>query len=228
MSKLKYTARVVFMTIVAFMLSFCTRAKEDLSTKQITKAVLDGRSCEQDYVSKIEVCNVPGEIPEQLIAERAVENCLGTTLKKEYAYQNALMLLRTEKEMQFPASVRGFSLASACKESGFNAGALGDHSFSKDKKTPMAVGILQMWPWYATHYKINRKNAKSAAKAWMHHIKKQKPYVDRVCKPKNEEEAWRLALVHGIRSGKKGGRCKENTSHWVLYKKMNLLAIDNI
>ncbi len=228
MSKLKFTAFMAILFVVAFLVGFFLPVLKDAASfKKLNKANV-GESCEEIPAEPAETCQIPGEIPDQIIAERAVQNCLHKTSGADYAYENAMTLLQTEREMKFPSAVRGFSLASACIESGFQSGALGDRSFSKDKKTPMAVGIFQMWPWYARHYKIDRKDVKSAATAWMDHIKSQKSYVDRVCKPKNEEDAWRLALVHGIRSGKKGGRCKENTSHWVRYKKMNLLVYDNI
>lgn len=182
-----------------------------------------GEACEGAPPVPLGFSEVPPEADDQQIAEKAIKECFHTFSEKEKEYQNALTLLQVERELQIPYVVRGLSLASACVESGFNASALGDHSFSKDGKTPMAVGILQMWPWYVTHYKADRKNVRSAATAWLDHIKKQRSYVERVCKPKSEEETWRLALVHGIRSGKKGGRCKENTTHWVKFKKMNLV-----
>jgi hypothetical protein len=116
------------------------------------------------------------------------------------------------------------TLAAACIESGFDEKAEGDHKFSKDGKTPKAIGILQMWPYYEVAYKTNRRDVESAARGWLKHIKAQVPSVQRRCKTVSDTDAWRLAWVHGVRGPKKGGRCGENVSHWRLFMKIKGLV----
>ena len=41
----------------------------------------------------------------------------------------------------------------------------------------MAVGILQLWPFYERVYKLDRKDPVRSARAWMSHIVKQLPKV---------------------------------------------------
>lgn len=127
-------------------------------------------------------------------------------------------LIEIEKSFNPPASLRGMLLAAACMESGFNPSAKGDRKFSKDKKTPMAIGLLQQWPFYEKIYGINRTDPFSAAISWMQHIVKQIPKVKKLCKYKSDKKIWLAAWVTGIRSKKKDGRCNETPNHYRLLK----------
>ena len=130
------------------------------------------------------------------------------------------MLIDVEKSFNPPPSMRGMILAAACMESGFNPYALGDRKFSKNKKKPMAVGILQLWPIYEKMYPgLERTNPKQAAAAWMHHIVKKIPKVKRQCKYRTANKIWLAAWVTGIRYKKVGGRCKERPKHYRLLRK---------
>ena len=129
------------------------------------------------------------------------------------------MLIDIEKSYGVPSSMRGMLLSAACMESGYNHRAKGDKKFSKDKKTPMAIGLLQLWPFYERMYKINRLDPESSAHAWMKHIVKQVPKVKRQCKYKRDGKVWLAAWVTGIRYKKVGGRCKERPLHYRLLKK---------
>ena len=129
-------------------------------------------------------------------------------------------LIEIEKSFNPPPEMRGMLLAAACMESGYNPLAKGDHKFSKSKKKPMAIGILQMWPIYEKMFPgLDRTNPKQAANGWMKHIVKQIPKVKRMCKYRTNDRIWLAAWVTGIRSKKVGGRCKERPLHYRLLKK---------
>jgi len=129
------------------------------------------------------------------------------------------LLIDVEKFYGVPSSMRGMLLSAACMESGYNRKARGDKKFSKDKKTPMAIGLLQMWPIYEKMYDTNRLDPESSARSWMKHIVRQIPKVKRQCKYKKDGKIWLAAWVTGIRYKKAGGRCKERPLHHRLLKK---------
>ena len=128
-------------------------------------------------------------------------------------------LIEVEKLFNPPPELRGMILAAACMESGFNPNAKGDRKFSRSKKKPMAIGVLQQWPYYEKTYGTDRTNPKSAGTSWMVHIVKQIPKVKRQCKYKTDRKIWVAAWVTGIRYKKKGGRCNEHPKHYRLLKK---------
>ena len=164
---------------------------------------------------------------EKLVAA-AINVCFPQAKKVSSArLNNAAALLLAEEEADIPDDMRGMTLAAACMESGFNANAEGDHSFSKDGKTPKAIGILQMWPCYEKAYGVNRRDVRSSAKGWLANIGAQVPSVRRRCKARTIKETWRLAWVHGVRAPKKGGRCNENTLHWSVFKKIRDRLLDS-
>ena len=176
-------------------------------------------------MTKVEMCNIPADLLNDIeLAKKAAELCglgLHFTSKK---MDNALTLLRTEREMEIPASMRGMTLAAACIESGFNNEAEGDHSFSKDGHSPMAIGILQLWPCYEKTYNADRLDTNSSARAWLKNIKKQIKNVKKVCGVTDEVEIWKASWVHGVRAPKKGGRCNEVVKHWQLFRKIKNFA----
>jgi hypothetical protein len=128
-------------------------------------------------------------------------------------------LIQVEKKFNVPSEMRGMVLAAACMESGYNPFAKGDHKFSKNKKTPMAIGILQQWKVYEKAYGTNRTDPESAAMGWMQHIVRQLPKVKKRCKFKTTKRVWIAAWVHGVRAPKDGGRCKEVPLHYRILKK---------
>lgn len=133
--------------------------------------------------------------------------------KVEAAREVAFILDDVEKQMQIPNEMRGMTLAAACSESGFNPSALGDRKFSKNGKKPMALGVLQLWPFYEKAYDTDRRDPRSSAESWLTHIKKMIPKVKRDCKYKTTKKIWVAAWVTGIRYKKPGGRCKEKPLH---------------
>lgn len=128
-------------------------------------------------------------------------------------------LIQIEKVFSPPDSLRGMLLAAACMESGYNPNAKGDRKFSADKKTPMAIGILQQWFFYEKHYGIKRTDPVGAAMSWMHHIVKQIPKVKKICKHKSKKKIWLASWVTGVRSKKENGRCNEIPNHYKLLKR---------
>ena len=129
------------------------------------------------------------------------------------------LLIDVEKTHNPPPTMRGMILAAACMESGFRADAKGDRRFSKNKRTPMAIGILQQWPFYEKAYGTNRTDPQSAATSWMQHIVRQIPKVKKQCRYKTEHRIWLASWVTGIRYKKPGGRCNERPKHYRLLKK---------
>ena len=129
-------------------------------------------------------------------------------------------LIEIERSFNPAPEMRGMLLAAACTESGYNPLAEGDRKFSKSKKKPMAIGILQQWPIYEKMYPgMDRTNPSDAATTWMSHIVKMIPKVKRICGYKTNARIWLAAWVTGIRSKKEGGRCKERPLHYRLLKK---------
>lgn len=163
--------------------------------------------------------NTYAPITYQEVFEQAYNNC---PYRRPDRVEPAILwqLIEVEKQYNVPTELRGMILAAACKESGYNPNAKGDRKFSRDGKTPMAIGILQMWKIYEKMYPgIDRTDPEDAAHGWMHHIKKQVPKVIRMCKYRKPVNVWVAAWVTGIRSKKAGGRCKERPTHLRLLKK---------
>ena len=134
-------------------------------------------------------------------------------------------LVEVEKKYNVPYKLRGMILAAACTESGYNPRAKGDRKFSKNKKKPMAIGILQQWPIYEKMYNTVRTDPISAADSWMKHIVKMLPKVIKQCRYKSERRRWIAAWVTGIRYKKPGGRCNETPKHLRLLNKWHRKAI---
>ena len=128
-------------------------------------------------------------------------------------------LINVEKDFEPPPEMRGMILAAACMESGFKPGATGDRKFSKSKKKPMAIGVLQQWSYYEKAYGTDRRDPESAGTSWMTHIVRQIPKVKKQCRYNKDDRVWLAAWVTGIRYKKKGGRCKERPKHYRLLRK---------
>lgn len=158
------------------------------------------------------------------LPEIAVQNCKylknASPAKKAKALKVAKILHDVESNQGIPNKMRGMILSAACLESGFNPDAKGDRKFSKSKKKPMAIGVLQMWPVYERAYKVNRRDPRSSAIGWLHHIKRQVPKVRRQCKYRSVRKIWVAAWVTGIRYKKPGGRCHERPKHYRFFLKI--------
>ena len=153
------------------------------------------------------------------LADEALFNCRNKAPTDAIA-RIVEILIEVEKRFDPPPELRGMVLAAACMESGFNPKAKGDRKFSRSGRKPMAIGILQMWSIYEKMFPgIDRTDPVSAANGWMTHIVNRIPYVKRRCRYATQEKMWIAAWVTGIRSKKKGGRCKEKPLHLRLLRK---------
>jgi len=146
------------------------------------------------------------------VLKEAIHNCKGVDPEK-VDIELLKKLIEVEKEFNVPPKFRGMILAAACQESKYNPVAKGDRKFSKDKKTPMAIGLMQLWPYYEKAYKIDRTKPEEAARAWLQHIVKQIPKIKRNCGYRTDAKVWVAAWVTGIRYKKPGGRCREVPKH---------------
>ncbi len=156
-----------------------------------------------------------------LVLEQAVNNCKNKNAK-DVDIDLLTKLISVEKEYNLPDDLKGMLLSAACYESGYNPEAKGDHKFSKNKKTPKAIGLFQMWPWWENKkygYGIDRTCPEQSADAYMRHIHKQIKKVKKRCFFKTEERIWISAWVHAIRKPKKKGRCYEKPLHLALLKR---------
>jgi len=173
----------------------------------------------QGFVKPIQSVEFDSGPTYEELHDQALFNCpwAKMTAEKEKIISQ---LIEIEKTYDPPPEMRGMILAAACMESGFNPRAKGDRKFSKNKKTPMAIGILQMWPIYEKMYPgMDRTNPKDAANTWMKHIIKMIPRVKRDCKYRTDAKIWLAAWVTGIRSKKVGGRCNERPLHYRLLQR---------
>ena len=151
----------------------------------------------------------------------AIHNC--PHIKPENVNLNLMEdLIKIEKEFNVPADFRGMLLAAACQESGYNPNATGDRKFSKSGTKPMAIGLLQMWPWWESKkfgFGINRRNHLEAAHAWLQHVVNQIPKIRRRCGFKTNKNIWRASWVTAIRYPSKNNRCWQSPRHYRLLKK---------
>jgi hypothetical protein len=152
------------------------------------------------------------------LVNQAQNNCISSK-RRSVDIDLLWKLVQVEKMYSPPPEVRGMLLSAACMESGFNPNAKGDRKFSKNGKTPRAIGILQMWKVYERAYGTNRFDPVSSAHGWMQHIVRMLPKVKKLCKYRTPKRIWIAAWVTGIRSPKKGGRCRESPKHLRILKK---------
>tara|TARA_R110001583_G_scaffold155723_1_gene307385 strand:+ start:498 stop:1070 length:573 start_codon:yes stop_codon:yes gene_type:complete len=148
-------------------------------------------------------------------AQYSCHNANPDTVKEELLWD----LVKVEKKYNVPSSLKGMVLAASCSESGYNPAAKGDYRVIKNKRLPMAIGILQQWPWYEKAYGINRTKHVEAADAWMKHIQKKLHVAERKCGFKNLKKKWIAAWVTAIRYPKPEGRCYEKPRHLRILKK---------
>ena len=147
------------------------------------------------------------------VLQEAIHNCRGVN-PENVNIELLKALIEVEKEFSVPPEFKGMILAAACQESKYNPKAKGDRKFSKNKKTPMAIGLLQLWPIYEKMFPgLDRTNPIESARGWMKHIVRQIPKVKRQCRYRTDLKVWLAAWVTGIRYKKPGGRCREVPNH---------------
>jgi hypothetical protein len=170
-------------------------------------------------LSLVSIHTVDTDLYYTQIVDQAHTNCKNRKAEK-VDVSLLWKLVDIERHYKVPPSLQGMILSAACAESGYNPKAKGDRKFSKSKKKPMAIGLLQLWPIYEKMYPgLDRTDPIAAAHAWMKHIVRQIPKVKRKCKYKKERKIWVAAWVTGIRYYKPGGRCKEKPKHLRILRK---------
>ena len=126
-----------------------------------------------------------------------------------------LSYLRMEELAGVAEDARGIVLATACVESGYYPGALGDCNMGY--RRCQAHGMMQLWPWWERRYGVDRLDAHHSVSAYLQHVIRQLPKARRVCR-KSGAALWRVAEVRAVRSGGKK-RCRERSLHWKLLSK---------
>ena len=151
---------------------------------------------------------------ELAILDRAME-CDRSVKTPDWELLRDMLLF--EREFNVPDAMRGMVLAAACHESGFNPLAEGDHGFSK-RGRPVAIGILQQWPWWEGRvYRINRRDPRQAAHAWVAHVHRQMLKVRKPCRltrERQQTQLWQVAWVTAVRAPAKQPRCSQTPKHY--------------
>ena len=145
--------------------------------------------------------------------------------EKEKAMLSASVMLAIEKSVGIPDHMLGMSIAAACRESGYDTKAKGDHKFSKRGK-PKAIGVLQLWPW-VERYGVDRTNLVSSTSFWLNHIIKTRKKTVKICRPRSNILSWKQAWVAAVRAPKKEGRCREVSKHWKHFLRLRKMFKDN-
>ena len=120
-------------------------------------------------------------------------------------------LLSVEKKIGVPEAYRGAVLAAACRESGYKTTVKGDGG--------KAVGLLQMWPWWKSRFKLNRLDPIASARAWISQILRTVSKATRKCGKRHAfVRAWAW-----VASGPKGWRCRA-PRHYSTLKRWHVLV----
>jgi len=144
---------------------------------------------------------------EDAIVDRAMKCDRSRTTPDRALLEDMLLY---ERNFGVPDAMRGMVLAAACHESGLNPDAEGDHKFSKRGRSK-AIGILQQWAWWeGPVYRIDRRDPRQAARAWIAHVHRQIEKVRKPCgltQDHQRESLWRVAWVTAVYAPKKDPRC---------------------
>jgi hypothetical protein len=151
----------------------------------------------------------PPTLDERVVVERALYDCPRATPGAADPWM-LLDMVRLEAAAGVPDQVRGVILAAACMESGYRADAIGDSG--------KAVGLLQLWPWAAQRWGVDRDDPHAAAAFWLWRLVKSSDTARRRCHARSTWERWRAAGAYAVRSPK-DDRCRETTSHFRLLRR---------
>lgn len=142
--------------------------------------------------------------------EAAISTCKTSIKSPDRKMLEAV--LDEEVKAGWPKKYRGSILAAACRESGFNPKAQGD---CKAGGVCKAVGLLQLWPWAARRYGIDRENPIDSARVWARQIAKTAKKARR----KGCSRPWVVAWAW-VASGPKGWSCNRAPRHLRQLRKM--------
>ena len=164
------------------------------------------------------------------IHEQAVYEC-SRGLIAESRLEVVEALVEIERTFFFtydevPESLRGFLLAAACRESRYNPLAKGDWRRSRrGKRIAMAVGVLQLWPWWIKAYGVDRTDYIASAKVWLERIVYQyeKNKRRKRCQNLSIKRQWIAAWVQTTRGAPVNKankyRCYQIPTHYKILKK---------
>ena len=166
----------------------------------------------------------------------ALNDCLPRTSQSTFETRHSVLEEMIDLELHFfrahpeiPSSLRGILISAICRESRFNPNAKGDWRInSKGSRVAKAIGIVQMWPWWETAYKIDRRDYTAAATAWLNRIIYHYEKNERLKRcPKNfpEKKKWVAAWVQTTRGAPVNKanryRCFQAPTHYTILKKWN-------
>lgn len=163
------------------------------------------------------------------VYEQVAYGCLkgSATDERLEVVQQLMEVERTffENHPEVPESLRGFLLAATCRESRYNPLAKGDWRIRKGKRVAMAIGVLQLWPWWIDSYGVKRTDPVASAQVWLerivYHYKKNKRY--KRCQRHSVERMWVSAWVQTTRGApvnkKNNYRCNQVPTHYKLLKR---------
>ena len=155
------------------------------------------------FVTALTLLSLNGTPSEEALLDKAM-TCPYRTASS-LSRPELLMVLRLETLYGVPEGMRGMTLAASCEESGHSSALKGDEG--------LAVGILQLHPWFEHRYNTDRRNALSSAASWLYHVARQLPSIRARCHPVNEAHAWAMAWTQAVKAPKHGGRCKQFLEH---------------
>ena len=134
----------------------------------------------------------------------AVAECPGQ--RKKGDEKTIRLLLEMEKKAK--TGLLGLVVAAACRESRFT------HRPMPPGDGGLAVGLLQLHPWWELRYGIDRTNAVESTKAYLHRIGKLTKKAKRLCENRDPylvAQAW-------VASGPDRYRCRYSR-HYSLWRR---------
>ena len=136
--------------------------------------------------------------------EVASKNCVGEVTPKRVEIIRSI--LKHERDSR--AGLIGLLAASACRESRFNPNPMppGDNG--------LAVGLLQLHPWWALRYGIDRSDPIASVRAYLHRIGKLTRKAKRLCENRDPY----LVAQSWVAAGPDGYRCRYSR-HYSLWRR---------
>lgn len=163
------------------------------------------------------------EFSDQELVEYAVHNCRNVKAPASVDQDFLHWMLDRERYYGVPMSLRGMTLAAACNESGYNENAKGDWTTVQKRgrkyRHSRARGIMQLWPWFAKKYGVNRHDRYENVDVWLYHMRgRLDETVPKYCPKKwKEKKRWLAAWVQTTRGRINKAnryRCYQRASHY--------------
>lgn len=160
-----------------------------IATLLVTAAISSPSPCHEAYEAFVKV---------------ASENCTGPVTPQRLKTIRTIM----RQEMSGRTELVGLTVASACRESRFNPNPQppGDGG--------LAVGLLQMHPWWEVRYGIDRTDPVASVWAYLERIKRMVRKAKRVCENRDPY----LVAQSWVAAGPDGYRCRYSR-HYSLWRR---------